>query len=79
MITVGTYSYGLYLVHQPYVLYFGARMRSLETPVFLVAAVGIVVILTFGAMTLERGVNRLTSRTLRFPLRGPAHAPSGSR
>jgi peptidoglycan/LPS O-acetylase OafA/YrhL len=79
MITVGTYSYGLYLVHQPYVLYFGARMRSLETPDFLVAAVGIVVILTFGAMTLERGVNRLTSRTLRFPLRGPAHAPSGSR
>ena len=27
---VGAYSYGLYLIHQPYVLYAGERMRGLE-------------------------------------------------
>jgi peptidoglycan/LPS O-acetylase OafA/YrhL len=61
---VGASSYGLYLVHQPYVLYFGARMRSLDTAVFVVSAAGIITILVLGAMMLERGVNALTSRAL---------------
>lgn len=63
-ITVGASSYGLYLIHQPYVLYFGARMRSLDSAAFVVGAGGIIAILVLGAMTLERAVNALTSRAL---------------
>jgi peptidoglycan/LPS O-acetylase OafA/YrhL len=64
-IVVGASSYGLYLVHQPYVHYFGERMRSMEAAAFVPAAAGIIAILALGAMTLERAVNRLTSRVLR--------------
>lgn len=63
-ITVGASSYGLYLVHQPYVLYFGARMRSLDTAAFAVGAGEIIAILVLGATMPERGVNALTSRVL---------------
>jgi peptidoglycan/LPS O-acetylase OafA/YrhL len=64
-IAAGAASYGLYLVHQPYVLYFGARMRALEAAAFVPAAIGIIAVLALGAMTLERAVNGLTSRILR--------------
>jgi len=39
------------------VLYFGVHMRRLETPGFVPAAVGVIAVLTLGAMTLERAVN----------------------
>jgi peptidoglycan/LPS O-acetylase OafA/YrhL len=61
---VGVASYGLYLLHQPYVLYFAERMRELETPMFVAAASGIIVVLALGAMALERAVNALTDRVL---------------
>jgi len=64
VMTVGASSYGLYLVHQPYVQYFGERMRSLDTAVFVVGAGGIIAILALGAMALERAVNGLTRRVL---------------
>jgi peptidoglycan/LPS O-acetylase OafA/YrhL len=63
-IAVGASSYGLYLAHQPYVLYFGARMRSLDTAAFAVGAGEIIAILVLGATMPERGVNALTSRVL---------------
>ena len=56
----GVYSYGLYLVHQPYVIYFGALMRGLPPPVFLALAPLVIAALALGAMVLERAVNRLT-------------------
>jgi peptidoglycan/LPS O-acetylase OafA/YrhL len=61
---VGAASYGLYLVHQPFVQYFGERMRSLDAAVFVMGAIGIVVVLTLGARVLERAVNGLTGRVL---------------
>jgi len=61
---VGSYSYGLYLIHQPYVIYFGARVRTLSIPVFLVFACVLITILTLGAMPLERYVNQITNRLL---------------
>lgn len=64
VMAVGASSYGLYLVHQPYVHYFGTRMRSLDLALFVVGAGGIVVALVLGAMALERGVNALTRRVL---------------
>jgi peptidoglycan/LPS O-acetylase OafA/YrhL len=64
VMAVGVSSYGLYLVHQPYVLYFAERMRGLETPTFVAAASGIIAALVLGAMGLERAVNALTDRVL---------------
>ncbi len=69
-IAVGASSYGLYLVHQPYVLYFAERMRGLDTAAFLAAASGIIVLLVLGAMALERAVDALTDRVLADRMRG---------
>src|SRR4029079_7580536 len=76
----GVSSYGLYPVPQPYVLYFAERMRGLETPMFVAAASGIIVVLALGAMALERAVNALTDRVLasgrRDPVAGSAYRHS---
>jgi peptidoglycan/LPS O-acetylase OafA/YrhL len=61
---VGAYSYGLYLIHQPYVLYAGERMRGLNLPMFTLGAGAIVAVLVLGAIGLERFVNELTNLVL---------------
>lgn len=61
---VGAFSYGLYLLHQPYVIYFGERMREFSLPVFVVLACAIITLLTLGAIPLERYVNQLVDRIL---------------
>ena len=64
LVRVGAFSYGLYLVHQPYVIYFGERMRDFSMPVFVVLACAIIALLTLWTMPLERYVNRLVDRLL---------------
>ncbi len=64
LFTVGMYSYGLYLLHQPYAIYFGVQLRVFTTPVFLVFAAAILCVLFLGSMAVERTVNRLTERLL---------------
>ncbi|HJY80840.1 MAG TPA: acyltransferase [Candidatus Binatia bacterium] len=61
---IGAFSYGLYLLHQPYVIYCGERMRGLSLPVFIVLACVIIALITMGAIPVERYVNQLTSRVL---------------
>jgi len=61
---VGAYSYGLYLVHQPYVTYFAERMRPLGMTAFLLFAWTLVAALTLAAIPLERSVNRLVDHFL---------------
>jgi peptidoglycan/LPS O-acetylase OafA/YrhL len=61
---VGAFSYGLYLLHQPYVIYFGERLRDLSMPVFTLLACAIIALLAAGTIPLERQVNQLTSRVL---------------
>ena len=61
---VGVYSYGLYLIHQPYVLYAGERMRTLNLPLFILGACAIMAVLVLGAIGLERFVNELTNLVL---------------
>ncbi|MBI3798778.1 MAG: acyltransferase [Deltaproteobacteria bacterium] len=79
---VGAFSYGLYLLHQPYVIYFGERMRTLSPLVFIVLAGAIIAVLTMVAIPLERYVNQLTSRVLdrknvsRLPLKESARQPA---
>jgi len=62
--TVGVYSYGLYLLHQPFVLYFAERMRHESTPRFVASTCALIVILAIASMAIEREVNRLTQRAL---------------
>jgi peptidoglycan/LPS O-acetylase OafA/YrhL len=61
---VGAFSYGLYLLHQPYVIYFGERLR--DSGMLTVSLIGCVIIavLTTCTIPLERYVNQLTSRVL---------------
>ena len=61
---VGAFSYGLYLLHQPYVIYFGERMRDLHMVTFFIAGWAIIATLTVCTIPLERYVNQLTSRVL---------------
>lgn len=61
---VGFYSYGLYLIHQPLVLYFGAHLRGLSLMTFIGLACVIIPALTGISMELERFVNGVTERLL---------------
>lgn len=62
--TVGAFSYGVYLVHQPYVTYFAERMRGFRMAAFVPATLVLMAIITLAAIPLERAVNRLTDRVL---------------
>lgn len=73
----GMYSYGLFLLHQPYVIYFGERLRDLSLWPFLIVAAATVAILAFLSAQLERAVNALTDRALARP-RPLAGAPSAA-
>ncbi len=61
---VGFNSYGLYLLHQPYVLYFGTRMRELSMVSFVGLAWVIIALITVLSIFIEKGVNQLTDRVL---------------
>jgi peptidoglycan/LPS O-acetylase OafA/YrhL len=63
---VGVFSYGLYLIHQPYVIWVGVRIKEQPVWVFLLLAVTLMIILSAWGMLLEKSTNvlidRLTSR-----------------
>ena len=60
--TVGAYSYGLYLIHQPYMIDLAIRVRELAMPAAVAAGLALVAVLTILSMFLERYVNRATAR-----------------
>jgi peptidoglycan/LPS O-acetylase OafA/YrhL len=64
---LGAYTYGLYLVHQPFVIYLGIRMRSMSMLSFTVLAIALIVPITFAAIQLESFVDRITDRVLGRP------------
>jgi peptidoglycan/LPS O-acetylase OafA/YrhL len=61
---VGAFSYGLYLLHQPYVLYFGERLRDFNMLAVSLIGCVIIAVITLCAIPLERHVNQLTNRVL---------------
>ena len=61
---VGFYSYGLYLIHQPYVIYAGIRMRGYPMSEFVLAAGATIVVFVLGCAYIERRVNYLAVRVL---------------
>ena len=54
----GVYSYGIYLFHQPYVMYAGEKLRPHSLGEFLVLASAVIVLVALGSMCLEYAVNR---------------------
>ncbi len=54
---VGAYSYGLYLIHQPYATYFGDRMRGTPMSEFIVVVAALVTVLAIASSYLEKAVN----------------------
>jgi peptidoglycan/LPS O-acetylase OafA/YrhL len=58
----GTYSYGIYLLHQPHMIFLGLRIRELPPSAFaFVALAGIAAVSLFG-IGVEKAVNALMQR-----------------
>jgi peptidoglycan/LPS O-acetylase OafA/YrhL len=68
---VGLYSYGLYLIHQPYVIWLGLRIREEPIWMFLLIAVATLAILSAWGMLLEKATNTLVNKLV--SLTKPAH------
>ena len=62
---VGIYSYGLYLVHQPYVIWLGLRIREQPIWSFLLIALATLIVLSLWGMLLEKATNMITTLLLR--------------
>ena len=59
---VGLYSYGLYLIHQPYVIWLGLRIREVPIWVFLLICVPTLAVLSAWGMFLEKTTNRVVNK-----------------
>ena len=59
---VGVYSYGLYLIHQPYVIWLGIRIREQPIWMFLLIAVATLAVLSAWGMLLEKATNTLVNK-----------------
>ncbi len=59
---VGVYSYGLYLIHQPYVIWLGLRIRQQPIWMFLLIAVATLAVLSAWGMLLEKTINTLVNK-----------------
>ena len=69
---VGTYSYGLYLIHQPYVIWLGLKIRPQPIAIFLLVFVITAAILSAWGIVLEKTTNAFVKKIL--PARKPATA-----
>jgi peptidoglycan/LPS O-acetylase OafA/YrhL len=69
---VGLYSYGLYLIHQPYVIWLGLRIREVPIWAFLLICVPTLAALSAWGMFLEKATNMLVKKLV--SLRKPEHA-----
>ena len=61
---VGIYSYGLYLTHQPYVIWLGLRIRPQTILMFLFTFLIVLVILSLWGTVLEKGTNAVVNKLL---------------
>jgi peptidoglycan/LPS O-acetylase OafA/YrhL len=62
---VGVYSYGLYLIHQPYVIWLGLRIREQPIWMFLLIAVATLSVLSAWGILLEKGTTSFVNKV--FP------------
>ena len=61
---VGAYSYGIFMLHQPYVMYCGRLLRehNVGFGLYVVAATAVVAVVCFLCIPLEKEVNGVVSR-----------------
>ena len=69
---VGMYSYGLYLIHQPYVIWLGLKIRPQPILVFILIFLVTASVLSAWGIVLERATNSLVNKLL--SARKPASA-----
>src|SRR5260370_7025386 len=69
---VGVYSYGLYLIHQPYVIWLGLRIRPQPISIFLFIFLTTAAVLIAWGVFLEKPPNPLVNKLL--PLRKTARS-----
>jgi peptidoglycan/LPS O-acetylase OafA/YrhL len=69
---VGLYSYGLYLTHQPYVIWLGLRIREVPIWGFLLICIPTLAVLSAWGMLLEKGTNAVVNKLA--SLKKSAHA-----
>jgi peptidoglycan/LPS O-acetylase OafA/YrhL len=67
---VGAYSYGLYLIHQPYVIWLGLKIRPQPIWMFILIFLITAAVLSAWGILLEKSTNALLNRLL--PARKPA-------
>ena len=67
---VGLYSYGLYLTHQPYVIWLGLRIREVPIWAFLLICIPTLAVLSAWGMLLEKGTNALVNKLASLKKRG---------
>lgn len=61
---VGAFSYGLYLIHQPYVIWLGLRIREQPIWMFLLTAVATLTTLSVLGILLEKATNTLLDKLI---------------
>lgn len=61
---VGAFSYGLYLVHQPYVIWLGLRIREQPIWMFLLITVATLAVLSAWGIVLEKATNALLDKLI---------------
>jgi peptidoglycan/LPS O-acetylase OafA/YrhL len=59
---VGAFSYGLYLIHQPYVIWLGLRIRPISPWLFLLVFVATLMVLSAWGILLEKSTNALVNK-----------------
>jgi peptidoglycan/LPS O-acetylase OafA/YrhL len=69
---VGLYSYGLYLIHQPYVIWLGLRIREVPIWMFLLICIPTLAVLSMWGALLEKTTNTLVNKLV--SVRKPARA-----
>ncbi|MDQ3198831.1 MAG: acyltransferase [Verrucomicrobiota bacterium] len=62
---VGAFSYGVYLIHHPYVIWLGLRIREVPIWMFLLIALATLAVLSAWGMLLEKAINLLVTRLVR--------------
>ncbi len=62
---VGAFSYGVYLIHHPYVIWLGLRIREQPVWMFFLITVATLAVLCGWGMILEKGTNALVNLLVR--------------
>jgi peptidoglycan/LPS O-acetylase OafA/YrhL len=71
---VGAFSYGIYLVHQPYVIWLGLRVREQPIWMFLLISIATLTVLSVWGIFLEKTTNALVNKLIPGKARPAAHA-----